>query len=165
MIVRRSDVDHDPHILGPDRAPTPFTADEIRAGCPKGRTIRMLVEADGVEPCIRTNRYLECDGDGATIERTSSSPAGDLMGPPEVGRSTWLELQEHASFPADRTMIATETIETPMGSLECLRYQITEGSSVETFWFARGLPGMPVRYGAHADGRQTSVTTMISNET
>ncbi len=34
----------DPHILHPDHAPTPFTADEIRTGCPAGRTVTMAVD-------------------------------------------------------------------------------------------------------------------------
>jgi hypothetical protein len=158
-------VEQDPHILVPGQAPTPFTADEIRAGNPKGRTIRTLVEADGVEPFIRTNRYVDCDAEGATIERTRSTPEGQPLGSAETGRSTWLALQEHASFPANGTTISAETIETPMGFLECLRYRVVDGSTVETFWFAPELPGMPVKYNALENGRQISVVTMISNET
>jgi hypothetical protein len=35
----------DPHVLGPDLTPTPFTADETRHGCPEGRLIRLRVES------------------------------------------------------------------------------------------------------------------------
>jgi hypothetical protein len=53
-----ADFSGDPHILGPGLLPTPFTADEIRAGCPDGRFIRLLVEVDVQEPFIRTNRFV-----------------------------------------------------------------------------------------------------------
>jgi hypothetical protein len=158
------DSERDPHILGPDRAPTPFTAAEIRDGCPEGRTIRMLVEPDGGGSFIRVSRFVDCDADGATIVRTRTKLGGEPLGPPEPGRSTWRELQEHVSFPADRTTVEHETIDSPMGPLECLRYRIADGSSIETFWFARSLPGMPVRYSGSENGRQTSVTTMIGSE-
>jgi hypothetical protein len=158
------DAERDPHILGPDRAPTPFTAAEIRAGCPEGLTIRMLVEPDGADPFIRVSRFVGCDAEGAILERTRTTLDGEVLGPTEPARSTWLELQQHASFPADRTTIEPETLTTPMGPLDCLRYRIVDGSSVENFWFARSLPGMPVRYSVSENGRQTSVTTMIGSE-
>ena len=59
----------DPHVLEPGHAPTPFTAEEIRRGCPPGRTIRMLVEIEGVEPAYRVNRFVGCDEAGTTLER------------------------------------------------------------------------------------------------
>jgi hypothetical protein len=106
---------------------------------------------------------VACDADGATIERTRLDTDGQAVGPVEAHRSTWLELQAHASFPADRTAIAPETIEIPAGVLECLRYTVSEGSSVDTFWFARTAPGMPVRVVSTESGRVTSAVTMIDD--
>ena len=40
----------DPHVLSPDLLPTPFSADEIRDGCPAGRTCRTLVEPADAKP-------------------------------------------------------------------------------------------------------------------
>ena len=155
--------DHDPHILGPGQASTPFTAGEIRQGCPSGRTIRLLVEPDGQEPFIRVNRFVDCDADGATIERTRVGASGEPIGPPEAHRSTWLELQAHASFPADRTTIVPEALAIPIGRLECLRYTVTDGSSVDTFWFAKSAPGMPVKVIGREAGRVTSTVMMIDD--
>jgi hypothetical protein len=155
--------DHDPHILEPGQAPTPFTADEIRQGCPPGRTIRLLVEPDGAEPFVRISRFVDCDADGATIKRTRLDAAGEPVGPVEADRSTWLELQAHASFPADRTTIVPETLEIPVGVLECLRYTVTDGQSVETFWFASSAPGMPVKVVGREAGRITSTVTMVED--
>ena len=96
----------DPHLLAPGRAPTPFTADEIRRGCPQGRTIRLLVEEEGEQPFFRTNRFVQCDDEGATIEYTRSTIGGEPFGAVVADRTTWLELQAHASFPAHQTEIS-----------------------------------------------------------
>ena len=85
------------------------------------------------------------------------------MGPAEASRSTWLELQGHASFPADRTDIKPETIDIPLGVLDCLRYTVSDGSKVDTLWFAREAPGMPVKYIRHEAGRMVSSVKMIAN--
>jgi hypothetical protein len=153
----------DPHILEPGRAPTPFTAVEIRRGCPAGRTIRLLVESEDIEPLLRINQFVECDERGATIERTRFTTDGEPLGPPEADRTTWAQLQAHASFPADQTSILPETSETPLGVLECLRYTVTDGSTVQTFWFAKETPGMPVRSKTQTAGRVTSTVTMMDN--
>lgn len=40
----------DPRVVQPGHAQTPFTADEIREGCPTGRTIGLLVEPPDADP-------------------------------------------------------------------------------------------------------------------
>ncbi|MCD5345625.1 hypothetical protein PX701_00020 [Agromyces sp. H3Y2-19a] len=139
----------DPHVLGPGLLPTPFTADEIRAASGVGKLIRLLVELPGGERFERVNRFSGCDPEGATLEQWRLDAAGDVDGAVTNERVTWLELQEHAAFPADHTERTTEVIESPLGTLECLRYATRHGdagSSVSVFWFAPGYPGMPVRY-------------------
>lgn len=142
-------------MLGPDLAPTPFTAAEIRAGCRVGNVIELLVEGDGEEPYRRYNRYVACDEEGATLER------GRAGGDVESRRVTWAELQAHAAFPAAVTTIENDTIETPLGTLDCLRYTVSAGDDVTVFWFAPAYPGMPVRIRDQENGR-TVTTTMIA---
>jgi hypothetical protein len=154
----------DAHILAAGHAPTPFTADEIRDGCPEGRTVRLLVESEVAEPFIRINRFADCDDDGAIIEQWHLTAGGEPAGEIQRHRSTWLELQSHASFPADLTTIAPDTIVSPLGEIECLRYTVTDGTSVNTFWFAPSAPGMPVKYRGEDDGRVTGTVTVVSNE-
>ncbi len=160
----RVTADQDPHVLGPDLAPTPFTADEIRAGCPDGRRIRMAIEVDGELVGYRTNRFYAVDRDGASLESARFDASGVQDGPSEAGRVTWLELQRHAAFPAARATIEPETIETPMGPLECLRYSVPGDDGTDVFWFARAIPGMPIRYETIADGRVRVRVTVIENE-
>ena len=110
-----------------------------------GRTIRRRVDAVGETPFHLVSRFVECDEAGATMERSRLSLDGSPLGEPEVDRVTWLELQAHASFPADATTIESERIETAIGELDCLRYTVRDGATEEVFWFAKDLPGMPIQ--------------------
>jgi hypothetical protein len=159
MTPRRS---ADPHVLEPGHAPTPFTADDIRAGCPAGRTITLIVERPGLEPLTRLNRFIDCDEQGAVIERMGVADDGQ-RGTATMDRATWLQLQAHASFPADATTVDSVRLLTPMGELDCLRYTVSEGSSVHTLWFALAAPGMPVMATVHDDGELRETTTMVSD--
>ena len=153
---------NDPHVLGPGLAPTPFTADEIRAGSPAGKLITSQVEGD--DPTVRvTNRYLSCDDEGAEIGRTEYAADGAVV-EQDVGRSNWLDLQRHAAFPADRTTVDEVVLDGPLGSLDCLRYTIEAGPVVRRFWFARSRPGMPVRVETSENGAVTSVRAVVRVE-
>ena len=153
----------EPYPGDPALLPTPFTAEEIRAGCPEGRTIRLRVtEADG-SSYRRLTRYTSCDADGATIESWRVDADGLPVGEVRKERSTWLELQQHAAFPADRTTVETGTVELAMGSYPCRIYTVG-GPSGPRFWFAAAFPGMPVRYEIPTEGG-TEVTELIRDVT
>jgi len=147
----------DPRVLGPGLLPTPFTADEIRAGCLAGRTIELRVVEDGEEPYVQVNRYVTCDEIGAIVER------GRQGGDSTSSRTTWAELQAHAAFPAGVTTVEHDEIEIPLGVLNCLRYTVRYGEDEIVFWFAQAFPGMPVRIDTREKGRTVSTTTMISS--
>jgi hypothetical protein len=151
----------DPRVLAEGLAPTPFTADEIRAGCPEGRTIRLLVESSCATPYVRVNRFLACDEEGATIESWRPIDDCGTGGRVEHTRTSWLELQRHAAFPADATTIEPGTVELCFGTFDCLVYTLTSGPR---FWFANALPGMPVKYEMPDGDGWVDVTTVISDE-
>lgn len=152
-----------PHVLAPGQAPTPFTAAEIRDRCAVGKTIRIRVEPDGEAPYQRVTRYVECDDSGATLERSALALDGSPLGEPDLDRVTWLDLQGHASFPAADTEIEPDRIETPLGDLECLRYTVREGAAEKVFWFAKDLPGMPVRFLTRIDGKVVMTATVVES--
>lgn len=158
-------VDDDAHILGPDILPTPFTADEIREAARGVKTIRMLVEEPDGTAVLRVNRFRDSDADGATLERWQSGPTGIIEGEITSSRVTWAQLQAHAAFPADSTVLSSESLELPIGRVDCLRYDVRESAdaAAETFWFAVAHPGMPVRYELPVDGG-TRRTTVIAIE-
>jgi hypothetical protein len=153
----------DPHQLRPDHLPTPFTADEIRVGCPPGRTVRSLVIRAGSEPYVRVTRFVSGDADGAEQESWTETPDGVRLTEPERGRSTWLEFQEHASMPAAVTDISEEEIDIPAGRFACLKYTRRDGESVSTFWFARSAPGMPLKFETRTGAELLFSSTAIEN--
>jgi len=105
----------DPHVLHPDHLPTPFTADEIRVGCPPGRTVRSLVVETGSEPYVQITRFVSGDAEGAEQESWTETPDGVRLTEPKRRRTAWLGFQGHASMPAATTDIAEEAIDIPAG--------------------------------------------------
>jgi hypothetical protein len=143
----------DPRVLRPDHAPTPFTAEEIRLGCPRGRTVTARTEAVGEPDRVDITVFVETDGNGALLESNG-----------QEHRVTWLDLQNHASFPAEATTITEEMIEIPLGQMECLSYRVVRDDVVSTFWFAKERPGMPVLFMTESDGGVLSTTFVIEDE-
>jgi hypothetical protein len=157
----------DPHVLGEGFAPTPFTAEEIRRGCPDGRTVRMRLlgtePAAGAAYCSVT-RFTAGDADGATMEYFDETADRRIVGAVERVRNSWLDLQRHAAFPAADTTIDRETVVLPIGEYECLRYTVRSGAGETTFWFAERLPGMPVKSDTVAADGSHQTRVMIGNE-
>jgi len=151
------------HVLESGRAPTPFTADEIRAGCPAGRTIRMRVDTEGETPFLRVRRFVSCHEAGAVLEQSRQSLDGVALSVPEAGRVTWRDLQAHPSFPVDATTIEDETISTAIGELGCLRYTVRDGATEEVFWFAKDLPGMPIQHVTRVGGDVVATVSVVDN--
>lgn len=153
----------DPNIVQPGHAPTPFTAAEIRDGCPAGRTIGMLIEPRDGDPYLTLNRFVTVDENGADTELKSMTMDGEEIDPPVERRSTWEEFQAHASFPAEQTVIDSEVLETSMGDLKCKRYTVKDGPTSDTYWFAVDKPGMPVKVETVAPGGVAYRMRMIND--
>lgn len=163
MLVGVTPVD-DPHVLSPDLLPTPFSADEIRDGCPPGRSCRTLVEPAGGAAYVRVSRFGEHTADGCLYERWVESVDGVITGERTVSPVPWLALQRHAGFVAAMSTVAPERITTPLGDLDCLRYDVRDGADVTTFWFARSRPGMPVKVVEVVGDQVTETATLVADE-
>lgn len=150
------------HVLEPDHAPTPFTADQIRDATDEGKTRRIrIVEADGTT-YFRVNTFSDCTDGGALLTRTRFDGDGGPIGEPDASHVTWLDLQRHASFPADRTTIDEVELDGRLGRLACLRYTFADGDEVDVFWFATSMPGMPIRTESRVAGELTVTTEVIA---
>lgn len=154
---------HDPKQLAADHLPTPFTAAEIRAGCPPGRVLRFQHERLGQPPLISVTRYLASDADTVIQESWQESVDGQPRSEPEREQSTWLELQQHASFAAAATTCDEDYLETPAGGFDCLRYTRTDEHGLWRFWFAHQLPGQPVRFEQQVGEQVVFSATLIAN--
>lgn len=145
--------------------PTPFTAEQIRANSPAGRTVRTLVETPDEPPVHQVQRFDEVDAHGAHLEAWTEKADGTRT-PAERSHATWSELQAHGAFPADATEHERTMLTTPLGELLCTRYTVHRPDGrVSRFWFDTGRPGMPVAY-EHlgADGEPEVTVTMIGDE-
>ena len=153
----------DPYVLRVGHAPTPFTADEIRDGCPEGRTVGLLIEPRDGDPYLTINRFVTVDEDGADTETESLTMDGEPTEEPAKTRTKWAEFQAHASFPEEQTETDIEVLETPMGDLNCKRYTVTDGPTTDTYWFAVDKPGMPVKVETTSPGGVAYRMTMIND--
>jgi broad specificity phosphatase PhoE len=161
---RRVSLPPDSNRLEPDHLPTPFSAADIRAGCPLGRTIRLQTEAADGELSFRRIRFVEVDADGAVQEFESLAADGQPIGDPTLRRSSWLDLQQHATQPAATTVLDEVDLTTPLGTEACWRYTVGSAEDGVTFWFAKRRPGMPVQVEERAAGELVSRSIVIEDE-
>lgn len=134
----------DPHIVAPGTAATPFTAEQIRHGCPAGRTVTTRVREGEGPARFQTTRFVSTDERGALIEMTMLD-ADSEGSAPRAFSATWEELQAHAAFDVSRTSVSEETLVCDLGVFDCLRYTVSGDEGVADYWFARDLPGMPIK--------------------
>lgn len=153
----------DPRVLDPGHAPTPFSAEEIRFGCPESRTVMVQHEYPNTDPKFWRTRFVECGETGPEIVNQQVKADGIPLGPETRMKVTWDELQAHASFPRDDTTIEEVVTRTPLGDLDCLLYTVSDGVELKKLWFAKALPGMPVRTQHITNGVETAATLVISD--
>ena len=153
------------HRLRPDHLPTPFSAAQIREGCPAGRTILIREESAGEAPSFRRIVFAEGDEETSVQELQATDANGAPLGEPSSGRASWLDLQRHASQPADATTVAEVRLALPFGEFDCWLYTVRAPATELRFWFAKALPGMPVQIEHWVDGALTGRTVVIANET
>ncbi len=146
-------------------AAPPFTSAQIREACPDGHYLDIVTTRDGEVVDRRRTRYFAPDAAAVSISVVALGADGEPVGEAMEARSTWDELRDHAVFPEDVTTVSRETIETPMGRLECARYDVASGEVTLVFWFSAQFPGMPLRYATVSDGREveTAAVTAVSD--
>jgi hypothetical protein len=152
------------HRLQPDHLPTPFSAAEIRAGCPAGRTIRIREETPGQASSFRRIRFVEAGEETAVQEYQATDERGQPIGEPTLRQSTWLDLQRHASQPAAATTVREVVLALPFGEVDCWLYTVRAPAAELRLWFAKELPGMPAQVEEWLDGTLAGRSVMVSNE-
>lgn len=153
----------DARIVREGTLPTPFTAAQIRVASPPGTTMVVRTWRRDEGESLRRITFTACDEQGADREHVSLAPDGD--GRAEIERETWLELQAHAAFPEGSTTVSREAVATPLGDLDCLRYDVAGRGEARSFWFDLSRPGMPVRVEAKAGGELVMRMEIVDHET
>jgi len=146
-------------------APFPYTPDEIRrANPPKTVLVHRMESAEGT--FLQTMSFLRpADEQRTTIQIKRMNENGRTLSQPEESTATWLELRNHASFPAALTVRTQDQVETPAGKFDCWLYTVqSQGTPVPVtarFWFAFDQPGPPVLYETEQEGRLVSRMVLL----
>lgn len=147
---------------------TPFTAAQIQAATRPGRTYTWAVERADGPPLRRVIRFTAVDAERATFvaETADADGKNPKTDPPE--QATWEELRQHAEFPRLFVKVTEERLVVPAGTFDCLVYTVTattrEGAAETlTFWFARELPGPPVKLTVMKDGKLARSQVLTSH--
>ncbi len=148
----------------PERITPPFSPDQIREAMPVGTKVALSMAAKGQAPSVDRWQVVQADAEAVTI-RYSTDGSDE---PPEDKRSTWAELSQHAAFPKAQTTRSAESITTPLGSFDAIRFDVTAdtpGGKVEqVYFFAPELPGPPVRMVVWQKGVETLRMDIIERE-
>lgn len=125
--------------------PHPFSAEEIRDEWIVGFQLKLRRVMQGTESVERWT-VVSADPDAVEIESAALDGDGHVLGQASLARSTWVELRNHATFPAARAQREEATRDTALGTLDGWIYTVQEDDdgTVSEFFFARDLPGAPV---------------------
>ncbi|MCB1044790.1 MAG: hypothetical protein KDC35_17740 [Acidobacteria bacterium] len=155
------------NVMAEGHAPTPYSADEIREGCPDGRTTKTRLWSAESGTTVMTTRFHSGTPEQATFEVISANEQGDRIGQPQEGKAAWSELQRHASFPREHTTIEEVTLDADLGPKACWKYTVTQPDSAQAivteYWFAKDLPGPPILMVQRVNNRKTMTMTMIES--
>jgi len=145
--------------------PTPFTAEQIRDEWIPGLTLVMKTDtAEG--GALERWTVVAADAEGAEIEFLQIDAAGHPAGEARVTRSGWVELRDHASFPADWATREAATRDTALGKLDGWLYRVPDeaAGTVTEFFFATSLPGAPVHMAVLKDGQPVMTLAQIERQ-
>lgn len=148
-------------------ADPPFTAEQIRDATKVDRTYRFLLHQGGQKIDV-TMRFTQVTPDFATIERTVVDAEGKVLEQASED-STWQQLVGHAAYPAAATQISDTTVEVPAGSFDAVLYTVTgeqQGTPVVSrVYFAKALPGAPVKTEIEAGGQVVFTMELVEHLT
>jgi hypothetical protein len=144
-----------------DTAPTPYTAEQLHAGCPAGRVIAFRMEVENRAPVIHVIRFVTSTAEGADIETSDLDEKGNLIQSAQKEHAAWDELRRHAAFPRSATTIEDGIADTPAGKFPSRVYTVHERHDVTTFYFALDRPGPPVLMVTERNGGRIRSMTLL----
>lgn len=149
----------------PSLLPWPFTAEQIRDEWVAGLTLVMRTDSPEGGALERW-RVVAADAEGAEIEFQQIDATGKAIGEPRAARSTWVELRDHASFPADRAIREEVTRDTALGELEGWLYLMPDEATgtVKELFFAHSYPGAPLQMRVLKDGKPIMALAQIERQ-
>lgn len=140
--------------LGPEYAPVPYKADELRAALSNGYRVFDIV---GDEDYARMRfHYYDSDESGTGLEEVYDDHDGNTGLDDFQTHHTWEEMETYEMFDIENTTISMGRAHTAAGSFDCWVYTYVEPAfdfdTFETldmlytyeYYYAIDLPGPPV---------------------
>jgi hypothetical protein len=152
----------EPRVLSSGKAPTPFTAAEIREASPKGRISLFRITGGGQTLFVRF-RFGESDAETSAMETLQLDKDRKPLAKPVTRKAKWRDLQAHASFDKNATTITEAKTEVPFGTFDCLVYTIKGTRGVQRFSFAKDLPGPPVKMEVEVGGKVLQTMELVDH--
>lgn len=148
--------------------PPPFTADQIRDATPVGRTYRFKLLASKDATVHVEMAFVEVTDEGCTVEERRFDAKDKPVGEPKRREATWKELEGHARYPKEGTIIKETDVVTPAGTFDAIVYTMTEIKNGRTWVtraaFAKDLPGMPVKLEIDDNGITTDGMVLVAHQ-
>ena len=133
-----------------------------------GRRYTFRSTAAGGAPELQVVEYTKVTPTGFAFVAKRLTTDGQLIGESRSSEGTWDALVGHATYPASDTVITEATIDTAIGKMNCILYTVTtetdNGHQVTRAYFARELPGAPVRHEVHVNGVRVSLSEIVKHQ-
>jgi hypothetical protein len=155
-----------PEAGAPEMAPTPYTAEEIRAANRPGTVYRYKVETAGEPTQIRVMEFTSgTTAESAEVKSQTLDDSGNAKGPPSVERTAWEDLRKHAEFPRAALSVAPGAIEVPAGKFEARVYTVNApNGETAKFYFAKSYAGPPVLVQKERAGTRLMTMTLLERK-
>jgi len=155
-----ADEGKDPRVMAEGKAPTPFTAAQIRDASPDGRVTTLRLKNARGTYLIRFS-FGKCDSESTTFETAGMTLEEKPLGTPTSRTVKWTELQGHASYDKDATTITEESVTVPFGKFDSWVYTVKKAEELHRYCFAKALPGPPIRVTTQKGGETIQTMEMV----
>jgi hypothetical protein len=146
-----------------EMATPPYTAAQIKEATKVGRKYTFKIEVPDEPAQFQVMEFTAVTAEGATLKQTTldkdKAPAGETI----EDQVTWNDLESHAHFPKDATRMTEEDLTVPAGTFPCKVYRVTEAEIVNTYWFAKTLPGAPIKVEAREGDKVVFTMTLTEH--
>jgi hypothetical protein len=141
--------------------PPPFTAAQIRQATKAGRRYVHRIEAVGEPVQFQVMEFLSVSERGAQLRNSMLDADRKPIGEASEDPVTWEDLERHAHFPRSATRVTEAELVTPAGTFACMVYRVREVDMDTTYWFAKELPGAPVKVEVKEEGTKVVYTMTL----
>jgi hypothetical protein len=147
----------------PEMAPTPYTAEQLRAANRPGTTYRYKIETSGEPVQIQVMEFTSgSSAERAEVKSQTLDESGKAKSPPSVEHTAWADLRRHGEFPRAALTVEPGAVEVPAGKFEVMVYTVSApNGDTARFHFAKSYAGPPVLvYKERAGTRLMTMTLM-----